>query len=447
LPEISMSGPDACFSALYPQGAPAQLRSIRIAQGDVPGDLAQAFRQGASLHLVLEPGAGLKRAWRLALLTRQLARHGYACRLVGLGGPVERPRMVVPLRRNLLGYVDTVAFRGTDSPARVWFKRLTGLLPPSLTWRGPLLLVASPTAETFDRFVLLTGDRQIAFLFRRNEPAPWAVCKTGARADLVAEQRNHNRAVAILGPRVPGVLGLTEGEGTASLSLECLPERFLGNVVAAALWGRRKVFVREALGHLDFCREVYRLLAEKGGMEQVVVSAGDVNGMLDGLEILLGDSGESTLLKRMLTQIIGTTLPRMIQHGDFCVRNILITGGGRGRVLIDWEDLQERRWPLADFALLWLSLKEVYASLFAADLAAMERLPALADGLAALEVELMKILNLDSTAMRAAQVLSLACLCRQNLGKGRLDTATAIFGELMTCVRENLETPAARAAS
>lgn len=219
------------------------------------------------------------------------------------------------------------------------------------------------------------------------------------------------------------------------------------NLVGEAWWHRYKVFIREALGHLHFFREVYRLLAEKGGMDQVIVSAGDVKGLLDGVDGLLGDGADALLLKQALTQTIGTTLPRLMQHGDFCVRNVLIAGGERGRVLIDWEDLQERRWPLADFVLLRLSLKEVYASLFAADLAAMERLPALTEGLLAAEAELMQILNLDSTAMRAAQVLSLACLCRQNLGKGRLDTARAIFGELMTCVRANLETPAARAVS
>ena len=69
------------------------------------------------------------------------------------------------------------------------------------------------------------------------------------------------------------------------------------------------------------------------------------------------------------------------------------------------------------------------------------------DFTAAMEEELMDILGLDRSAMQAAQLLSLACLCRQNLAKGRLQTATAIFHELMAFVRKNLEAPDACAAS
>jgi hypothetical protein len=377
-------------------------------------------------------------------LTRHLMQEGFEVQLVGLGGTMERPHMLMPLRSNILRYVHTIAFRGTDSALRVWLKRLSCFLPAGLAWRGPLVLVASPESVPFDRFVLMTEDREIAFLFRDQEKAPWAVRKSGVREELAAEYHKHSRAFEILCQRVPAVMDMTKAGSTASITFEAINERFLGNIVAAAFLRKKQVFIREALGHLDFCLEVYRLLAARGSVERVVVTEEEVYGLLAGIDRLPGDAVDASLLKQALVQTVGITLPKLMQHGDFCVRNILIAGGDRGRVLIDWEDMHERRWPLADFVLLRLSLKEVYADLFSVDLAAMEHQPALVKGLAATEAELMGILHLDRPAMRAAQLLSLACLCQQNLDKGRLKTATAIFRELMAFAHNNLEKPEIR---
>lgn len=426
----------ADLAALYPRGAPVPLRIIRLTQKETPGDLVAAWRQGIRIHAVFEMRSGLKRAWRLALLKWHFTRHRFSCQLVGLSGSVERPGMVVPLGcDDILQYVNTVAFRGTDSFGRVLLKRLAGFLPGSWTWADPLVLIASPAPEKFDRFVLLTGDRQIAFLFRSHGQVPWAVCKAGAREDILAEQRNHSLAVQILGRRVPALLETRQDGQTASITLEYVRERFLGNVVAACLFRKRQVFIREALGHLDFCREIYRLLAVNNRVEFVAVTEAEVKGLWAGIDEFLRGSTDAEPLRQALVQTIGVPLPRLIQHGDFCVRNVLMAGGERGRVLIDWEDMQERRWPLVDFVLLRLSLKEVYGKLFNVSLEEMTRLPELAQGLRHTETDLAKLLDIDPAHMAAAQWLSLACLCRQNLRKGRKETAMAIFRELTACLR------------
>lgn len=430
------------LTAIYPQGPPA-LRVLQMGRRE-GRDWRQVVGEGGDCHLVWGMGNSLQRAWRLGWLTRQLARQCVGWQLIGLHGSVEQPSVVASLRRNILHYIYTEAFRGTDSPIRALLKWCASNLPAWLTWRGPLVLIASVNPVAFDRFVLLTEGRKIVFMFRAGETAPWAICKRGGPEELAAERRNHERALKLLGDSVPALLKEVDD---GALTQEALPERFLGNVVAGALHSRRRVFVREALGHVTFCLSVYRRFVLGAPPVTAAVTEAEVSALVDGLVKLPCAAPAGPQIRAALQGCVGVVLPRLIQHGDFCVRNILIVGGERGRVLIDWEDLQERRWPLADFVLLRLSLKEVYASLFAADLAAMERLPALTEGLLAAEAELMQILSLDPSAMRAAQVLSLACLCRQNLGKGRLDTATAIFGELMTCVRKNLETPAARAAS
>lgn len=434
LPKILKSGANEYLGALYPQGAPAPLQIIRIAQGEALVDLAEARRQHVHIHAIFETGSGLTRAWRLAHLGRLLSRHRFSCHFVGLGGTIEHPGMVVPLHRNILHYVHTVAFRATDSPVRVLLKRLATFFPGKWTWLGPLILVGSPTPQAFDRFVLLTGNREIAFLFHAGGTEPWAVCKSGDVAELESEHQNHEHAQRVLGQRVPALLEITRTGQMASITLEYVCERFLGNVVAAALFGKRQVFVCEALKHLDFCCEIYRLLAANDTAEHAPVTQAEVNGLLAGVDELIRGSAEGELLTRALEKTIGVAIPRLTQHGDFCVRNVLIAGGKRGRVLIDWEDMQAHRWPLADFVLLRLSLKEVYARLFNVSLNEMELLPAMAQGLVNTEVSLAKIMDMKKQQMRAAQLLSLACLCRQNLRKGRKSTASAVFRELTAMI-------------
>ena len=75
----------------------------------------------------------------------------------------------------------------------------------------------------FDRFVLMTEDREIAFLFRSGETTPFAVCKRGDPEALAAERRNHERALQLLGDSVPALLN---DVGNGSLAQEATPEIF-----------------------------------------------------------------------------------------------------------------------------------------------------------------------------------------------------------------------------
>ncbi len=136
----------------------------------------------------------------------QLARQGVDFQIIGLYGTVEQPSVVASLRRNILHYIYTEAFRGTDSPIRTLLKRCALCLPSWLTWHGPLVLITSVNPVVFDRFVLMTEDREIAFLFRSGETTPFAVCKRGDPEALAAERRNHERALQLLGDSVPALL-------------------------------------------------------------------------------------------------------------------------------------------------------------------------------------------------------------------------------------------------
>ena len=413
--------------ALYPDGPPPGLRVLRLDRGEGT-DWRQVVGEGGECHLIWGTASLLPRAWRLARFTRQLSRRRFFWQLIGLHGAVENPSVVALLRRNILQYIYTEAFRGTDSPLRTVLKRCASSLPPALTWQGPLVLIASPNPVAFDRFVLFTDDREIAFLFRSGETAPWAVCKRGDPESLASERRHHERALQLLGDSVPALLNSADNE---LLIQEALPEHFLGNIVAGAWCNRRAVFVREALAHVAFCLEVYRRFIQGAPPVVEPVTAAEVDDLLAALADVPCEVAERECLGSALRECVGAALPRLIQHGDFCVRNVLIAGGERGRVLIDWEDLRERRFPLADFALLRVSLKEAYAALFKADPEAMYPRPELARELTEAEAELGRLLGLDRRDLKRATLLSLACLCRQNLNKKRDPTARSIFAELL----------------
>lgn len=435
LPFFLNSSAGRWYFTLYDQGQPCTINTILVSSDDKSSCLFRALKQNEYNHLIFEESAGLKRTLRLFCFLRQLRKYGFSVQMVGLSGSTKQPRVLVPLRSNILHYLHTIAFRGTDSNFLVWLRWLFSFLPPGMSWRNPLVVVATPEPVRLDRFVLLTADRDIAFLFRDNENAPWAVRKSGAHDELLAEYRNHKLALDFLGRQVPALLGLVETETTTSITLEAIPERFLGNVVASTLWGKKRVFVREALAHIAFCISVYRRFVQSAPPVAEPVTAGEVEDLLASLEMMPDAEPERAEVKAALHGCVGAMLPRLIQHGDFCVRNVLIAGGERGRVLIDWEDLREGRLPLADFTLLRLSLKEAFAGLFRCSLDVMEQVPELAQGLAAAERELADLLGLNGHRFRQAALLSLACLCGQNLSKKRYPTARAIFDELLRVCR------------
>ena len=411
--------------ALYPDGPPPGLRVLRLDRGEGT-DWRQVVGEGGECHLIWGARAGLwarfDRFLRIVRLRRRVP-----CRLLGVHGAVERPEVVVSLSRGVLDYAHTVTFRYADSPLRMLLKRVAGLLPGALLWPGPVVAFIAPRGDGDESLVLFSADRLVAFLFRRGEARPYAVRKSGEAADLAAETGNHRRAAQLLGRMVPD---LVPG-GESSLTLEYIPEHTLLNAVASAWFGRHRVFERQAQGHVAFCLEVYRRFIQGAPPVVEPVTAAEVDDLLAALSDVPCEVAERERLGAALRACVGAQLPRLIQHGDFCVRNVLIAGGERGRVLIDWEDLRERRFPLADFALLRLSLKEAYAALFKADPEAMYRRPEPARGLAEAEAELGRLLGLDRRGLKGATLLSLACLCRQNLNKKRIPTARSIFAELL----------------
>jgi hypothetical protein len=411
--------------ALYPDGPPLSLRVLWM-DGVEGTDWRQVVGEGGECHLVWGARAGLgARFGRFLRITR--LRRQVPCRLLGVHGTLEHPEVVVSLARGVLDYAHTVTFRYADSPLRIMLKRFAGLLPGALLWPGPVVALVPPCGDGDESLVLFSADRMVAFLFRRGEPPPYQVRKSGDAADLAAEAGNHRRAAQLLGRMVPDLLPGVE----SALTLEYIPEHTLLNAVASAWLGRHRVFEREALGHVTFCLEVYRRSFQGAPPVVEPVTAAEVDDLLAALADLPCEVSERERLGAVLQECVGAELPRLIQHGDFCVRNVLIAGGERGRVLIDWEDLQERRFPLADFALLRLSLKEAYAALFKTDPDAMLRRTELVRGLAEAEEELGRLLGLDRRGMKQVTLLSLACLCRQNLRKKRYPTARSIFAELL----------------
>jgi len=434
----------AYLYALYPQGCPDSLRIIRYSSSVEFAEYFENIQPGDCTHFIFEPSgsiwAGLTRFLHIIRLKKALENRHFDCDLVGISGSLAKPELLVTLQRNVLWYANTVTFRFADSPLRAYLKKLFSLFPGGLLWNGPVILVVMSVEATFSgHLTLLSPDRQVSFLFNPAEKWPVGVRKTGDRDDLKKEYKRHLQAIQLLDRKVPSLLDELTEEKQAFFTLEYIPEFTLVNRVAEAWWGRRKAFVHESSAHLDFCCEVYRQFMQAAPPQHVTVTATEVNELLEGISVLLKKSPDSDLLKSVLHKTVGMILPKMIQHGDFCVRNVLIPAGVRGRVLIDWEDLQESRWALADFVLLCLSLREVYVKLFGDDSTPLESSPDMNQRFLQAEETLKKLLDINSQQMAAAELLSLVSLCRQNLVKDRQVTAAGIFDELIVCLHQQSE--------
>lgn len=416
-------------AVLGPEAMPEDFRLLRC---EGQAHLLPALGKMEVLNLVLDAASGFGtrlRRWRkLRKLMRFLESNGQQVKTVGVFGSTTAPEVLCSLQRNVLRYAYGVTFRVNDSPLRNLLKRWFANLPGGLIWSGPLILQAAPpspvdaSAMPGPSLTLLSADRQVSFLFRESQKWPYAVRKMGEPIELQRELAKHRRVHQVLGEMVPAVMGEQLTGKPASVYLEYIPEFTLTNRVAQHPLARERAFVHEASGLLEFCILIQQRFFQASPQLPVPVSSTEVADLQQGIgDLLSGCSAANTIIST-LELTIGTALPRILQHGDFCVRNVLMAKGRRGRVLIDWEDLQEGRLPLVDYALLKFSLQKVAASWFSQPCRSL-----LSDELAATEAALGELLELDRNAMRVAELLSLASLCRQNLQKGRSETAQEIF--------------------
>ena len=94
--------------------------------------------------------------------------------------------------------------------------------------------------KNHDRFVLITNEHTVSFLFKEGANRPFAVVKSGGREEIEREYINHNRAFSLFPDRVPRMYNYEKEDGAASFWIEHVQERTMGNVIASSWFKKRK---------------------------------------------------------------------------------------------------------------------------------------------------------------------------------------------------------------
>jgi hypothetical protein len=189
----------------------------------------------------------------------------------------------------------------------------------------------------------------VAFLFGAGDSVPRVVVKLSRQTDTVTREEAALRQLSALVPgRVPRPYLGGELRGVAFLAMEGLDAEAISvgrfedrfpDVLAALL--ELHGAVSEAPGDVaDLEREVLETLEQ-------LESRSTASGL-----------GLAALCSRMREQLHGLArlgLPRVPQHGDFSLGNVLVRRGG-GVVVVDWEDYGAVRLPGYDLVALFATL-------------------------------------------------------------------------------------------
>jgi len=358
--------------------------------------------------------------------------------VLGVIHKTANTEIFIPLQRNVLIYVNTVTFKSSDSRLRTFLKYITTLALGWLTWNQDVRIVVSLKKKKQSHgsgigmnsngtglLSFVTPDREISFIFIGNEKRPHEIRKCGPLESIRQEYQNHSMASRVLGDKVPTILEFKTGGNDGCLFIEYVEERTLINLVANEYSNKLDTFVREAVKHLEFCYEVYKNFVKYVPIVRRRITGKERQEIFELVETLSERSSDKAVLHDIVNQAEGLRIPRVIQHNDFCVRNILIRKNGL-RVLIDWEDMREECWPLADYMMLCMSLEEAFSILFPSKASSIRDLQEYRRSIGIFENELRGLLRLSKLDFQIVKMLSQLSLFKQNLSKKRYDTAYMI---------------------
>ena len=258
----------------------------------------------------------------------------------------------------------------------------------------------------------------VAFLFGAGDGVPRVIVKLSRQTDTVTREEAALRRLSALVPgRVPRPYLGGELRGVAFLAMEGLD----AEAIPVSRFEDRFPDVLAAL--LELHGAVSEAPGDVGDLEREVLET------LEQLECrsAASDLGLAALCSRMREQLHGLArlgLPRVPQHGDFSLGNVLVRRGG-GVVVVDWEDYGAVRLPGYDLVAL-------FATLPGRDVLRHPRLRRLlSDSLHRYAMHL----KVDPRWLPVLVPLHLARLLLSCEAKGRSDPARAALSHLATLSR------------
>jgi len=263
-------------------------------------------------------------------------------------------------------------------------------------------------------------------LFDDDHPLPYAVLKYGKASDISKECCMHKRAYKLFPEYVPNILFYEQSGEMASFCIEYVRETNMTNVLSSTWIRKKQKFIKEIeklFYLLLLLNEGYIQKTSKFGEE---VDHKELETILNAIALRFGPRKEFAWLKDILGKMEGIKITRIMQHGDFCSRNILYADKTQKKV-IDWEDSKENHFPLVDFNMLLISVIEVYRRLFNKtdeDFFAEKELQKI---VFKMRRELIEKLKINELYHNEISLLSTAFLCAQNIEKKRFKTSDKIF--------------------
>ena len=277
-----------------------------------------------------------------------------------------------------------------------------------------------------DRFVLITKDRNISFLFDDDHPLPYAVLKYGKASDIKKEYLKHKKAYEFFPRHVPCILFYERQDKMAFFCIEYVPETHMSNVIASTWIWKKQRFIKEIEELFSLLLLLTKRYIQKTAKCGKKVDPKELETIFNVIALRFESRKEFIWFKDILSKIERINIPRIMQHGDFCNRNILYACKTR-KVVIDWEDSKENHFPLVDFNMLLISVIEVYRELFNKTDEDFFNEMELRKIVFKMRRKLIEELKINELYHNEISLLSTAFLCAQNIKKERFKTADKIF--------------------
>lgn len=281
-----------------------------------------------------------------------------------------------------------------------------------------------------NQFFLVSKAQTISFLFHEGHDRPYAVLKRGRMEDLDKEYQSHREAYSLFPEHVPAILFYEHDGEMASLCMEYVHESHMTDVVASGWFRRKEKFVEETEHMFAFLLLLIETYVRESFGQRQAVDQTELDSIVKTVATRFGSRGEFGQIRGYIYNAIGIKFPRIMQHGDFCGRNVLYAGKTR-KVVIDWEDSKKDHLPFLDFNMLLISIMLLYRELFKKTDEDFFRDEALQRIICDTKRFLIKKLGICESDCRYISLLSTLFLCAQNIKKDRSKTADQIFGFLI----------------
>lgn len=358
-------------------------------------------------------------------------------------------RIVAPFKKNIYQYIFLNFFGSKDNALRHFLKKFIIILFGQLVWRESIPFMPRDEKEILcsekmieyeswlddeklqDRFVHVTNEKNIMFIFKKGDKKPKAVQKYGKLFEIKKEYVNHQKAQILFPSLVPPIYFFKSDCDTGNLCMEYIGDIHFNKVVASASIGKKRKYLDEIKDTFQFLIKMLKTLPFKEGDLENSYSYEMIKRKINTNFTYPNEKIERNKIKKIIEEVNHIRFPLGMEHGDFCLGNILYTDKNIERkVIIDWEDCREEDLPLVDFNMLLISMIQAYKDTFERKNDDFFNDNDIMKILTEQKEEIRQYLGMKKELFQKISILSTFSLWSQNVQKGRIKISEEIFSYL-----------------